>query len=393
MAEDPANEVELREIPASEILDKIQKGEDVEYDHIRITDDLDICNLDLPIKQVDRSEFVRNMPGISGIFEDCNVVSASIEITNSTFDGNVKFLNIFFKNLINFENTIFNESFLASGATFRFGASFSGAKFNEFTSFNGATFDYACFSKAIFKKYAGFSETTFDDDADFSGAIFNKYLGFHVATFNRDANFSGAIFNGDNHLSGIRFAGDVLTFRNAIFNFPKFQEEACRKAKIELTKSGNRDEEEYHFYREMEAKRIQKGIRGNSGLSLGYLLLKTDTWSFWRFVWYDVIEYCLVQGIFGYGVHPRRVIVSWFSVIALFSITYWAIDGMKEGLLGTLNYIEGSFATAIAPGYIAVIINSTAYASIYHKIAILETIIGTFLWAGFIATFAKRYMR
>jgi hypothetical protein len=58
---------------------------------------------------------------------------------------------------------------------------------------------------------------------------------------------------------------------------------------------------------------------------------------------------------------------------------------MKGGLLGTLDYMEGSFA----PGYIAVIINSTVYTQTYHKIAILETIIGTFLWAGFITTFAK----
>jgi hypothetical protein len=121
--------------------------------------------------------------------------------------------------------------------------------------------------------------------------------------------------------------------------------------------------------------------------------LKTDTWSFWRFFFHDVLEWFFVQKIFGYGVRPWRVIVSWFSIIILFTIVYWAIDGTKGGPLGTLNYIEGSFATAIAPGYIAVVINSTIHTPIYHAMAILETIIGTFLWAGFIATFAKRYMR
>jgi len=36
MAEDPKSEAELTEIPASEILDKIQAGKPVEYDHVRI---------------------------------------------------------------------------------------------------------------------------------------------------------------------------------------------------------------------------------------------------------------------------------------------------------------------------------------------------------------------
>jgi len=46
MAEDSVNEALLREIPASEILDKIQKGEPVEYDHIRIIGELDLWELE-----------------------------------------------------------------------------------------------------------------------------------------------------------------------------------------------------------------------------------------------------------------------------------------------------------------------------------------------------------
>jgi hypothetical protein len=55
MAEDSKTEG-LREVPASEILDKIQKGEPVEYDHIRIVGDLDIIKLDLPTEKVARTE-------------------------------------------------------------------------------------------------------------------------------------------------------------------------------------------------------------------------------------------------------------------------------------------------------------------------------------------------
>ena len=42
MVEDTENEAGLREIPASEILDKIKNGEPVEYDYVRIKEDLDL---------------------------------------------------------------------------------------------------------------------------------------------------------------------------------------------------------------------------------------------------------------------------------------------------------------------------------------------------------------
>jgi hypothetical protein len=41
VAEDPKNEAELKEIIASEILEKIQKVGPVEYDHVIIKGDLD----------------------------------------------------------------------------------------------------------------------------------------------------------------------------------------------------------------------------------------------------------------------------------------------------------------------------------------------------------------
>jgi hypothetical protein len=46
MAKNPENEAELREIPASEILEKIQKGEPANYDHIRVLGNFDIAPTD-----------------------------------------------------------------------------------------------------------------------------------------------------------------------------------------------------------------------------------------------------------------------------------------------------------------------------------------------------------
>ena len=63
----------LREVPASEILAKIEKGEPVEYDNVIIKGDLDIRKLDLP-----KSD---NKP----------IITSQIKITNSWIKREAKF--------------------------------------------------------------------------------------------------------------------------------------------------------------------------------------------------------------------------------------------------------------------------------------------------------------
>ena len=76
------------------------------------------------------------------------------------------------------------------------------------------------------------------------------------------------------------------------------------------------------------------------------------------------------------------------------------IDNAISGISSVFDYLKVSFATAIAPGYIAVIMNPSnstggyrLTSGYYQAAAMVETLLGTFLWAGFIATFAKKYMR
>jgi len=44
-------------IQASEILAKIERGEDVEYDDVIVEGDLDISGLELPTKHVERTNY------------------------------------------------------------------------------------------------------------------------------------------------------------------------------------------------------------------------------------------------------------------------------------------------------------------------------------------------
>ena len=334
----------VREVPASEILDKILKGEDVEYDCVIVKGDLDLSKLDLPTQHIERTDFQKAI----GLSEEAKLVKSEIKIINSKIDGILGFDYTLFQKLINF-----SESEISGDANFR------GAQFSESIDFSEST--------------------------DFSGLVISG-----------DAHFSGTQFSESAHSRGAQFDGD-LTFRHATFSSLAAQGEACRKTKMVQAKIGNRDEEEYHFYREMEAIRKLNGLfKAESYTKIAQAVKGKPLTSIKEFLWYDVFEYIFVQKIFGYGVHPWWLIGWWIVIVTLFAITYWAGKGI-EGAVTLFDYFKVSFATAIAPGYIAVIINpaSTGYriAPSYQAVAILETIVGTFLWAGFIATFAKRYMR
>jgi hypothetical protein len=79
MAEEEAKTV----VSASEILDKIQNGQPVEYDNVIIEGDLDPSTLDLPTEQVKRTDcdYVEEVK--RGLPETVKVVTSQIKITNS----------------------------------------------------------------------------------------------------------------------------------------------------------------------------------------------------------------------------------------------------------------------------------------------------------------------
>lgn len=446
-------------ISADWILNRIQEGKKVRLKNAVIEGDLDLNKMDMHTQHVDRSELQKIMglqedvkivqssieiinSKIQGNLDFSNaVMSEMADFSNAAFSENAHFKGTTFSENARFKGATFSEFADFSYVTFSRNAWFGGVAFSRNADFSIATFSrnvdfkdaifsgFADFSTASFTRVAGhedqnfsgivdfrsatfgwfadfkyttfrgmvhFRGVTFTGLADFSNSTFSGNVGFNDAAFSADADFSNSIFSGDADFGRTKFDGDDITFRDAIFTYKGYQEDACRRAKNVQAKTGNREEEEYYFYREMEAKRIQKGIRRNSGLGLRECFKNIDTWSFRRFFFHDVIEYIFVQGMFGYGVHPKRLIISWGAIVLAFGFIYWYGDGII-GTTDRLDYIKVSFATAIAPGYIAAIINpeSAGYRLVpaYQLVAMIETIVGTFLWAGFIATFAKKYMR
>jgi uncharacterized protein YjbI with pentapeptide repeats len=336
---------------------------------------------------------------IQSAFNGTPIIEAQGAIfKGATFNGYAFFIGASFDEGSRFDRATFNKGVSFRKATFEWDVSFEGATITD-ASFAMVTFEgSAKLEHVTFSEDAGFEMASFKRDARFDRATFKEHVWFGGATFSSYAGFEGTTFNSIAGFVGVKFEGEGLTFRDATFTHAQSQEEACRRAKNVLAKAGNREEEEYHFYREMEAKRKQKGIYDTSNSpSKTYPTLRAENLTvIWRLLWYDFIEHVFIQKMFGYGVHPKRLMISWAAIVLAFGMLYW----YGKGIIGTqdwLDYFKVSFATAIAPGYIAAIINpgSGGYRLVpaYQFAAMMETIVGTFLWAGFIATFAKKYMR
>lgn len=143
----------LREIPASEILAKIENGSSVNYDHVVIRGNLNLSQLDLAHRHLERTPYEINYLGIG---EDLNLVSSPIiGINDSVIEGCVYFNNTIFFGKIHFNDTKFNESASFAGSEFNASADFDDAHFNGFASFAGSRFDKApnLYTRAVLSQF------------------------------------------------------------------------------------------------------------------------------------------------------------------------------------------------------------------------------------------------
>ncbi len=223
------SESPLREVPATEILTKIQNGKIVEYNHITVKGDLNLSMLDLPTKYVIKSSYEIGSMGLS---QTQKVVNSTIRIIDSAFEGPADFSNAHLNGGVDLSGSNFTNDFNFGGTTFSGDARFGGATFSENAGFSETTFNgYAGFDGATFNRNVGFFRATFSGDAGFNEATFNRNAGFFRATFSGDAGFRKTTFIGDAGFNKATFSGDTwfneATFnRNAGFGGATFSENA-----------------------------------------------------------------------------------------------------------------------------------------------------------------------
>lgn len=207
-------EEKQREVQASDILDKIKKGEPVEYDHVVVKGSLDLSKLDLPTRRVERDE----LAPICNAKEDVKIIRSLIKITDSKIEGILDFSNAIFQGMI-FEKTEFHGD-----------ANFKGAILEKFSNFHKVTFNgRADFMWTRFEGDVYFTSAIFNYHADFTFGTFAMSCAFSSATFNETASFFNAIFNKRDDWVTADFFGATFK-KKAFFNYVQFKNADFRYA-------------------------------------------------------------------------------------------------------------------------------------------------------------------
>ncbi|OPY55391.1 MAG: Ion channel [Methanosaeta sp. PtaU1.Bin060] len=265
----------------------------------------------------------------------------------------------------------------------------------------------------------------FSGDADFIGSTF-KDAYFMVSKFSGNAYFGKSKFSGNADFMGSEFNGKSLDFRGTEFNRLQDQELPCRHAKQLAQNLGDKEEADNYYYREMEGRRIRLQ---NEPLTPWVIsrrfkftirpdnYYKEIVFKICKFIKYNIFEKYFIQEVFGYGVHPLRLWIYWFAFVGIFAMIYWiggginnsstsqlsniiehpwltiSIGGINNSTtdrpLSILDYLWFSLTVAVTPGFAGY----KPAPGIYQVVAGIEAIFGTFMWAAFITTFARKYMR
>jgi hypothetical protein len=205
---------ELREVPASEILEKIQAGEDVFLENVRITGELNLGGIELETVLIAREKFEIDLLGLE---KELNIVESKITIINSVFGNATDFSNTQFKKPVDFRGTSFLDISDFRGVSFGGDADFWSVSFDGGANFGYASFEgNSDFGYASFDSGANFGSASFDGYADFGYASFDGYSYFGYASFEGNSNFRDADFGGD---TGFEFASfsDDANFENTDF--------------------------------------------------------------------------------------------------------------------------------------------------------------------------------
>jgi hypothetical protein len=294
--------------------------------------------------------------------------------TNLPFFGYRHFCGAIFHFLTQSGLPIF--SVLFDGATVAGDVWFSGALIGGTVRFDGtdvggfASFDGVAIDGDVSFRKAGEKSAIIGQDVSFAdGSKIRGDVWFDHSEIRGNADFNdteGRYISFDNaKISGLASFETVkptsgLSFKDTDFSDPANQERACRKAKQIWEGLGDRNQADYHFYREMEAKRKQKPQPAR------------------------IAEWLFIQLPLKYGTSSRRLVGAWILAGLILGI------GLAYER-GQLSSFLSSWAAIFAPGYALVLISgSNGYVQL---IALVETILAAFFWGAFILVFSRKYMR
>jgi len=352
------------------------------------------------------------------IFNNANIIG-NVLFSGAAIDGDTVFDKAKIGTTVMFDKAKIHGGASFDGSVIDGSAVFDGAVIGRDISFSRATISgNILFSGAVIDGDTVFSETNIHRDVSFDGAVMDGYavfdgaeiggnISFSRATIGGNILFSGAVIEGnavfDKAKIGLtvaafhenkvgRYAGFTalnikgkLLFRDTIFKKPETEEEAFKVAVRILERLGDREGADYHFYREMVARRKQK------------------KWII------RISEWLLADATCQYGSNFIRPVAIWFLlVIVVFPVIYYFghgiaspnpffpfFKGAAESVKSFLSAEYFSIVTATTLGYgdLQPALTTIYHIPIFRVLAGLEAIFGTFMWVIFLTVFARKYMR
>jgi hypothetical protein len=192
-------------INASEIIKKINAGQDVAYSNVEIEGTLDLTDLNNRKEERSSSNWLDNIGGGNDTYE--STVEVSFSFTNCTFLGDV----LAYYHIERSEETFianFEKDVIFKSCTFKKASEFKYSEFEGAATFTGSTFNQvANFKYAEFSSGPSFASVKFDDGADFKYTEFPRETSFQKATFYGLANFKYSKFRSPLHIENVAFKG------------------------------------------------------------------------------------------------------------------------------------------------------------------------------------------
>jgi len=348
--------------------------------------------------------------------------------------GDAIFKGATFKGVANFRWTTFERE-----------VNFHMAVFEGYAFFRKANFkSHADFSKATFKGVAAFLESTFKGLANFYGSTFKRSTNFILTNFEGVAYFSKATFKGVAAFNQVSFkdADFALKYFIEHLSFSRIKVFPGKKLSIKLNNDGGkisfdraylenvylnvelnegilidftdtllrntyiqREQIENHILQEKKEEYLKANkiflLLKNNFHSIGQY--KDESWAFkkekdmerksnchfktlHKWLWS-----CFLNGIFGYGEQPGKVIVSAILVILLFASLFmiFGISNVGIEFNTSNNFLDCMYFSTIT-------FTTLGYGDFRplegwgRILAGSEAFIGAFMMALFVYTFARR---
>jgi hypothetical protein len=405
----------LKEIPASEILAKIEKGEPIDYRHVTIKGNLDISKLNLP---KERGKFL---------------VTSPIKIVSSQMDGNANFYNAFFREGVEFQSSQFIKNTNFSGSIFASNADFGNSQYDGSVSFNKSQFyEDVSFHRSQFLGITNFSNSRFNKDIYFRKSQFSKDLIFNRSYFEGDAYFRESVFYGkadyrksqfhkDADFSQCSFVGTIADFELVQFLGDAFFDDASFKESLSLSrtkyeklyirwKSVTRSKYQWKFLENW--RRISNLIYEKDHGETAYLLLIEN---FKKLGFFEDADNCyyhyrnehrrdlpnpykpadwILMVLYGYGVRPIRPLIWAIIFFCAFGLLY-ATHGGTIGFARAVSPIDAlnvSYTLLLSGTKLIDDPNHAATGTLYF-IFTLEKLLGSLFFALFLVSVGRTIVR